>query len=280
METKNSDSKITSLMGSTAVHVIGEVVALGGVLYYVSSQTSQLNAKITSLEQKVAHLTDILRNIVPAAFSPPILGSQGAPILTSSINHPKSEAPLGRQTPKWEQPTTTPAGKHEPSLITGQQKMVDVGGPSKENFVPPTQNAGKWEFLKPSEISEIDDNCKDGVCQLPSSMSGRRNKQRDREVVREEKNVTFNGSVEQLKYGDDNMSHIIQKSTKMMVASPSMRHMVPESIGEEDEEDNANDIQPGFSGIRKAHDSEISENEINQIVSKAIRPAKSLRRSE
>jgi Tfp pilus assembly protein PilN len=69
METKNSDSKITSLMGSTTVHVIGEVVALGGVLYYVNSQTSQLNAKITSLEQKVANLTDILRNIVPGAFS-------------------------------------------------------------------------------------------------------------------------------------------------------------------------------------------------------------------
>jgi hypothetical protein len=145
--------------------------------------------------------------------------------------------------------------------------MVDVGGSSKENFVPPAQNVGKWEYLKPSEIN--DDNCKDGVCQLPSSMAGRRNKQK------EEKNVTFNGSVEQLKYGDDDKSPHIQKSTKMMVASPSMRHMVPESVDEEE-----NDIQPGFSGIRKVHDSEISENEINQIVSKAIRPAKSLRRSE
>jgi hypothetical protein len=257
METKNSDSKITSLMGSTTVHVIGEVVALGGVLYYVSSQTSQLNAKITSLEQKVANLTDILRNIVPGAFSP------------TPEDLPSR---LERAAPhKWEQPTTAVvSGKHEPSPIhIGQPKMVDVGGSSKENFVPPAQNVGKWEYLKPSEIN--DDNCKDGVCQLPSSMAGRRNKQK------EEKNVTFNGSVEQLKYGDDDKSPHIQKSTKMMVASPSMRHMVPESVDEEDEE---TDIQPGFSGIRKVHDSEISENEINQIVSKAIRPAKSLRRSE
>ncbi len=37
---------------STTVHVIGEVVAIGGILYYTHSQVNQLNTKIASLENK------------------------------------------------------------------------------------------------------------------------------------------------------------------------------------------------------------------------------------
>ena len=202
MEQKNG------LIGSTTtIHVIGEIVALGGVLYYVSNQTSQLNAKIVSLEQKVLELTTILRNLVPNAF-PPIQEN-----------------------------------------IQGDLKMP----PKTLNLK--TREQGKWEFLKPSNNlnEEINDSeCVGGICTLPLSKNASREN--------EEKNVTFNGSVEQLKYGNS----ILKKSTKMMIGSPSMRPLVPESVGI-DEED-----AESFSSRK---DVEMSEIEINKLVSKAIRPA-------
>ncbi len=48
------------ITSSTTVHVIGEVVAIGGILYYTHSQVNQLNTKIASLEKQILDLTNIL----------------------------------------------------------------------------------------------------------------------------------------------------------------------------------------------------------------------------
>ncbi len=45
------------ITSSTTVHVIGEVVAIGGILYYTHSQVNQLNTKIASLEKQILDLT-------------------------------------------------------------------------------------------------------------------------------------------------------------------------------------------------------------------------------
>jgi hypothetical protein len=54
-----------------------------------------------------------------------------------------------------------------------------------------------------------------------------------------------------------------------------MRPLVPQSIeideDERQDKDNSNETQAGFSGIRKMQDPSLSESEINQLVSKAIR---------
>lgn len=246
MEQKTSDKSPNTLLGSsTTIHVIGEVVVLGGMLYYVHSQTTQLNSKIVSLEQKVLELTNILKNMVPQAF--PIETRHGMPLREG--NGPQN----------------------------GLRPESIVAPPSKEHFRLPSKS--KWEFLKPSvpEISEDsddddDENCTDGVCKIPQSIIKKREKTERREPVdAPERNVTFNGSIEQLKYDGEKS----RRSTKMMVGSPSMRPLVPQSIeideDERQDKDNSNETQAGFSGIRKMQDPSLSESEINQLVSKAIR---------
>jgi hypothetical protein len=309
MEQKDSKN---SLMGSKTIHVIGEVVALGGILYYVSSQTSHLNAKIVSLEQKVLELTTILKSIVPNAF-PPVPASfvfsprenftavkaqaPDSPLLESSliskavptegypapndVRRPPPSRPQNpysniqntqKQNPYPQQPIITERGEER------MEQPIRGGGVvngSRENFLPPPsepsrETLGVWEFLKPYPQETNDSGaCGGGVCELPSIVKN----DGTRKFNGIEKNVTFNGSVEQLKYGD--YGDESKKSTKMMIGSPSMRPLVPESIGIEEDE-----VQPGFSGIRKVPAEMHSEMEINQLVSKAIRPPKSMKRIE
>jgi hypothetical protein len=199
---ERKENNISSLLGSTTtMHIIGEVVAIGGVLYYVNNQISQLNAKIMSLEQKVS---DLLKNV---------------------------------------------------SHVPGKTLLE-----SKESFLPPHSENGKWVFLKPVTS---ENNCIGDVCLLPKQKGIDKRNGPD-------KNVSFNGSVEQLKYGNS----VNQKSTRMMIGSPSMRPFVPESVDENDEETEKDSEKnnAGFSGIRKIANPDVSETEINKLVSKAIRP--------
>ncbi len=83
------------ITSSTTVHVIGEVVAIGGILYYTHSQVNQLNTKIASLEKQILDLTNILKHLSPHSFlqSPTTQSPQSTPTITTVHNNLLSVCP-------------------------------------------------------------------------------------------------------------------------------------------------------------------------------------------
>ncbi|AAB94414.1 056R [Invertebrate iridescent virus 6] len=279
IDKKNSYS--FGITSSTTVHVLGEVVAIGGILYYTHSQVNQLNTKIASLEKQILDLTNILKHLSPHSFQQ----LQSSPTTQST-------PPLPQSTPQSQQSQQSAVLPQRPSFLGGSTPKESQSFPgvetrslgekttrgklksphpsqipvTQENFHYPYQTMNKtmrWEFLKPVESDESEDetNCQNGVCTLQ----------------KQEKNVTFNGSVEQLKYG--NFSP--QRSTKTMIGSPSIRPLIPhesiESVSEsiESSQDQSFSSRETISGNFKSKDDhQLSESEINQLVSKAIRTKK------
>lgn len=256
IDKKNSYS--FGLTSSTTVHVIGEVVAIGGILYYTHSQVNQLNTKIASLEKQILDLTNILKHLSPHSFQQ--LQS------TTQSQLPQSQLPQSQQ--------SAPKSPHPSQSVQIPVTQENFYSPYKQTKQTTKQTMNKtidktmdktmrWEFLKPIETneSESDDetNCQNGVCTLQ----------------KQEKNVTFNGSVEQLKYG--NFSP--KRSTKTMIGSPSIRPLIPhesiESVPESSIEFSQDRSRETTSGNFKSKDDhQLSESEINQLVSKAIRTKK------
>lgn len=270
IDKKNSYS--FGITSSTTVHVLGEVVAIGGILYYTHSQVNQLNTKIASLEKQILDLTNILKHLSPHSFqqlqsSPTTQLPQSPQSQQSAVSLPQRPSFLGGSPKESRQSfpgveTRSLGEKTTRGKLKSPPSQIPV---TQENFHSPYQTMNKtmrWEFLKPVESDESEDetNCQNGVCTLQ----------------KQEKNVTFNGSVEQLKYG--NFSP--QRSTKTMIGSPSIRPLIPhesiESVSEsiESSQDQFSTRETISGNFKSKDDHQLSESEINQLVSKAIRTKK------
>ncbi len=195
-------------------------------------------------------MTNILKHLSPHSFlqSPTTQSPQSTPQLPQSQQSTVSLPKKGKL--KSSHPPVTQENFHSPYKQTMNKTM-------------------RWEFLKPVESDESEDetNCQNGVCTLQKQ-------------EKNEKNVTFNGSVEQLKYG--NFSP--QRSTKTMIGSPSIRPLiphesiesVPESIESVPESIESSQYRETLisRNFKSKDDHQLSESEINQLVSKAIRTKK------
>ncbi|CCV02565.1 hypothetical protein IIV31_193L [Armadillidium vulgare iridescent virus] len=183
--------KLSGKNNSQTLHIIGEAVVAGGILYYVSSQTTHLNEKISKLEKRVEELSNLVNNLHL---------NNGVSVNGYATRH------LRRET-------------------------LAVPVPEQEDYkweLLPPRNPMKSK--RQNEEQENDPNntevCQNGVCQLKPNIK-KTVLNREKNGIDDRKNVMFAGVVEQVKYWDgEGTPEEPQKSNKLMM-SPSMKSIVP-----------------------------------------------------